>query len=301
MDSDNLRGALFMAISMAAFTLNDAMMKLATAELPLFTAIFLRGILASVLIAALAWSQGALTFRFSRGDRPFVALRTFAEAATTVCFLTALMHMPLANISAILQSLPLAVTFAAALFLGEKVGWRRWSAILIGFAGVMLIVRPGSEGFNIYAVLALVAVAFIVLRDMATRKLSPDVPSLSVALLASLAVTALGGVMSVGTPLPDLTLWSVGPLVLAALFLIAGYIFIILAMRVGDVAFVSPFRYTALVWAIGLGLLLFNEWPDAWTWAGSAIVVATGIFTFYREQSAARRARFGARPSVASR
>ena len=146
--SDNSRGALFMVICMAGFVLNDAMIKLVTQDISLFQAIFLRGILASLLIGALAWWRGQLFFRVSRGDGKMLALRVLGELGGTVCYLTALMHIPIANATAILQALPLAVTLGAAIFLKEPVGWRRYTAIGIGFAGVMVIVRPGAEGFE---------------------------------------------------------------------------------------------------------------------------------------------------------
>ena len=157
--SDNARGAVFMAICMAGFVLNDAMIKLVTQEISLFQAIFLRGILASLLIGALAWWRRQLFYRVSRGDGKLLALRIFGEMGGTVCYLTALMHIPIANATAILQALPLAVTLGAAVFLKEPVGWKRYTAIAVGFAGVLIIVRPGAEGFDGFALLAVIAVA----------------------------------------------------------------------------------------------------------------------------------------------
>jgi drug/metabolite transporter (DMT)-like permease len=196
--------------------------------------------------------------------------------------------MQLANATAILQALPLAVTLAAAIFLREAVGWRRYLAIMVGFAGVMIIVRPGSEGFNAYSLWALGAVVFIVLRDLATRRLSVHVPSIFVAFLASVAVTITGAVLS---PILAWKAVGVGDIQLlggAALFLVIAYLFGIMTMRVGDISFVSPFRYTSLIWAIILGFAVFGDIPDSWTLLGSAIVVLMGIYTFYRERKMQR-------------
>ena len=282
--SENARGALFMMASMAGFSLNDALIKTVAGELPLFQAVFLRGLIATALIAGLAWSQGALTFRPRRRDRRLIVQRCIGEIGGTACFLTALFNMPIANASAILQSLPLAVTLAAALFLGEPVGWRRYLAILVGFLGVLIIVRPGSDGFNAYALWAVAAIGFIVLRDLSTRSLTPDVPALGVALVTSAALTATAGMAAAVAGWQPVAAAHLLVLGLAAVCLLTGYIFGVMTMRIGEIGFIQPFRYTLLVWAMLFGIVMFDEWPDAWMLAGSAIVVATGLFTFYRER-----------------
>jgi drug/metabolite transporter (DMT)-like permease len=178
--SDNMRGAVFMMLSMAGFSLNDAFLKTVAGELPLFQAVFLRGLIVVALTGALGWSQGAFAYRPGRRDRRLIGWRCLGEIGGTICFLTALFNMPIANASAILQSVPLAVTLGAALFLGEPVGWRRYLAIGVGFMGVLVIVRPGAEGFNAYALWAVAAIGFIVVRDLSTRSLSPGAPALAI-------------------------------------------------------------------------------------------------------------------------
>ena len=283
--SDNTRGIVAMCISMAAFTLNDAMMKLVTQTLPLMQAIAIRGGLSIVGLLLLRRIMGGLRFRLAPRDRRLVAWRTAAEVGGTLCFLAALTQMPLANLSAILQALPLAVTLAAALFLGEKVGWRRMAAIGVGFAGVLLIVRPGSEGFDAWSLLGLVSVGFVVLRDLTTRQFAAALPSVLVALCSAVAVTAMGvaGVVASGVWQPVAGL-DAARLVLASGALILGYVSSVQAMRQGDVAMVAPFRYTMLIWATLFGWLLFGTLPDGWTWAGAALVVASGLFTLWRER-----------------
>ena len=264
--------------------LNDVIVILVSGSLSIFQVMFLRGLFATALLGLIAWRRKAIFPALMKADWRLMVLRLVGEVGATMCFLTALFHMPLANATAILQALPLAVTLAAAMFLREAVGWRRYLAIMVGFAGVMIIVRPGSEGFNAYSLSALAAVVFIALRDLATRRLSVHVPSIFVAFLASVVITGTGAALS---PIMAWKPVGVGELQLlggAALFLVFAYLFGIMTMRVGDISFVSPFRYTNLIWAIILGYVVFGDIPDTWTLLGSAIVVLMGIYTFYRER-----------------
>lgn len=285
----NLRGALFMMASMAAFTVNDAMVKLTGGAVPLFQLIFLRGVLTTLLILALAGYLGTIHFRIARRDWGLISLRSAAEIGATFFFLTALFNMPLANVTAVLQALPLTVTLTSALVFRETVGWRRMLAIIIGLLGVLLIVRPGPDGFNIYAIYALIAVACVTVRDLSTRQLAPGVPSMTVTLSAAVAITTAAGVVSISQGWVPLTAGQGGLIFGASLFILGGYLFSVMVMRVGDVSFVAPFRYTGLIWALILGWLLFGQWPDPVTLAGAAIVVATGLFTLYRERALLRR------------
>ncbi|MDZ4093553.1 MAG: DMT family transporter [Paracoccaceae bacterium] len=294
--SDNARGALYMNIAMLAFTLNDSAMKAVTQTLPLFQAIFLRGILTIVALLAIGYLLGGVRLWPGGRDGRVIMIRSVAEVAATVLFLAALVHMPLANLSAIMQSLPLAVTLVAALVFGDKIGWRRLLAILIGFVGVTIIIRPGTEGFDIWSVMGLGSVACVVVRDLSTRELSRAVPSVSVAIWAALSVTFMGLVGMSGGGWQSVEPREAMLIIGAAANVIVGYMFVIMVMRVGDIGFVAPFRYMALLWAILLGWLMFNTLPDLWTVVGAVIVVATGIFTFYRE-SLARRAAARVRPA----
>lgn len=286
--SDNTRGAGLMVLSMAAFTLNDTCMKALSEDWPLFQALFVRGVLTSAMVAGLAWYLGAFKKGIARADWSWVLIRMIAEIGAAYFFITALFNMPLANATAILQSLPLTVSLAGAVFLGEAIGWRRLSAIIIGFVGVLLIVRPGAEGFNIFSVYVLIAVGFVTARDIVTRKLSKDTHSMAVTFVTALGITLWAGVFSLGVEWQPFTPRATGLLLTAAVFVLGGYVFSVMVMRVGDIAFVAPFRYTALVWALILGLLAFNDWPDAITLLGAAIIVASGLFTFYRERKSAR-------------
>jgi S-adenosylmethionine uptake transporter len=287
--SDNSRGVLLMMASMACFTLNDACMKAAGEELPLFQAILIRGVLTSLLLLALARAIGGLRFDLSRRDWGLVGLRTLGEIGAAYFFITALFHLPLANVTAIIQTIPLAVTLAGALFLREPLGWRRFTAILVGFGGVLLIVRPGTEGFNVFSVYALVSVVFVTIRDLATRRLSTSVPSFTVALSAAAGVALFGGVGTLGADWVPVTPRAGLILAGASLFIVGGYIFSVMVMRVGDLATVAPFRYTSLIFALLLGLVFFGEWPTALTLLGAAIVAGSGIYTLLRERQLRRR------------
>jgi drug/metabolite transporter (DMT)-like permease len=281
--NDNRAAIVFMLLAMAAFIFNDSAAKLASADLETGQIIFVRGLIASPIIILLAWIQGA----FRQPGRLFhrtVRLRTLGELLATGLYLTALFHMPIANSTAILQTVPLATTAAAALILGEAVGIRRWAAIALGFAGVLLIVRPGSEGFNVWSLFALAAVGAILLRDLTSRVLPADIPALGIIALSSVAVTTLGAVMSQFGEWRQITSETFVYLCASGFFLIGGYYFILLAMRTGEISAIAPFRYTILLWAILIQILIFGVWPDLPTIAGSAILVATGLYTLYREQ-----------------
>ena len=214
-----------------------------------------------------------------------VALRVAAEVGGTVAFLTAIVHLPLANTAAIFQALPLAVTLGAALAFREPVGWRRWLAITAGFIGVLIIVRPGLEGFNQYSLFALGSVVFFAVRDLATRPIPAHIPSLFITLVTTVTVTVAGGVILF--PLGGWTPPSgraLALLALAAVLVLVGYQYVIMALRAGDISAVAPFRYSALLWAMLLGYLVFGDRPDAMMMTGAAIIVLSGLYAFYRER-----------------
>ncbi|WP_074737772.1 DMT family transporter [Ruegeria halocynthiae] len=281
----NVRGALLMVASMAAFTINDALVKLVGQSIPLFQLVAMRGALATVLVFILARHLGALHIEFPRHDRWLIIFRCVAELVATFFFLTALMHMPLANVTAVLQALPLTVTLGAALFFGEVIGWRRIAAITLGFVGMLLIVRPGPEGFSIYAIYALVAVASVTVRDLITRRMSAEVPSMVVTLATSLSITLAATAASLIEGWAPVSTSSGAMVAGAAVFVLMGYLFSVMVMRVGEIGFVAPFRYSSLIWALGLGWAVFGDWPDAITMLGAVLVVGAGMFTLFRERS----------------
>ncbi len=283
----NTKGALLMMASMAAFTLNDTCIKATGGTIPLPQLLTLRGVLATLMLYGLARRLGALHLRVSRRDAFLIALRSASEVAAAFFFVTALLNMPLANVTAVLQVLPLTVTLGAALFFGETVGWRRMSAIALGFCGMLLIVRPGPDGFSIHALYALGAVACVTVRDLSTRRMSAEVPSMLVTLAASASVLLVAAPMSLSGDWVPVGTRDMALIVASSVFILLAYSCSVIVMRVGEVGAVAPFRYTGLVWALVLGWLVFGDWPDTITMIGVAIVAAAGLFTLYREQAQA--------------
>lgn len=277
------RGPAFMMGAMVAYTLNDAFMKTLAGNVPLFQAILMRGILSCVAIYLLARVYGGLQIPRLRKDRILLCVRTLAEVSGAFFFVSSLFNMPLANVSAILQALPLTVTLAGALFLKEPVGWRRAVAIGIGFFGVLLIVRPGPEGFNAYAIYVIMAVIAVTIRDLVVRRMTTEVSSTTAAFTAAIGVTCFAAVASLGTTWVAISAAEIGALGAATISLVAAYIWSVAAMRHGNIASVAPFRYTSLLAALVLGFLFFGEFPDRVTLLGAAIVILTGLFTLWRE------------------
>jgi drug/metabolite transporter (DMT)-like permease len=287
---ENGKAILAMLVAMAAFIGNDALVKIVYETVQLGQIIVVRGLIAIIMIIILSYATGVHR-EFRHLANWMVFLRALGEVGATLCYLIALMHMPIANITAILQVLPLMVTGAAAIFLGAPVGWRRWTAIGVGFLGVLIIVRPGVEGFDQWSILALVGILFMVLRDLTTRMMPVEVPTFGVTLVTCAGVLLLGfGVVGVEGWEP-MTLADLAYLAAAAACLLAGYVLLIVAMRIGDISLVSPFRYSIIVWAIMIGYFVWGDVPDALTLLGTAIVVATGIYTVLRERRVAQLAR----------
>ena len=273
-----------MMASMACFTLNDAMLKLTLGAIPLFQLLFVRSIITCGLILATRGKLGAIHFRIARQDWMLILMRASSEVVIAYFFLTALFNMPIANVTAIMQAVPLVVTLASALILREAVGWRRMLAVGVGFVGVLLIVRPGAEGFNLWSLYVLIAVLGVTFRDLVTRRLSPEVPSMTVTLVTAATVTVASGLASLSMPWAEISGTNALYIVASAVFILGGYFFSVQVMRTGEVSFTAPFRYSGLVWALILGWFLFSEWPSLLTMIGAVIVVGTGIFTFYRER-----------------
>jgi drug/metabolite transporter (DMT)-like permease len=292
--SPNIRGSLLMAVAMAGFTMNDTITKVVSSEMNFGQVMLVRGLFAMVLIAALAFHQRAVRPLRTLMVKP-VALRVVGEVGATISFLAAIVHLPLANTAAILQALPLAITLGAALMFGEPVGWRRWLAITAGFIGVLVIVRPGVEGFNQLSLLALTSVMFCAVRDLATKRIPAQIPSLFITLLTTVTVTTAGAAILV--PLGGWTPPSsrmLGLLALAAVLVLIGYQCVIMALRTGDISAVAPFRYSALLWAMLLGYLVFGDVPDAMMMTGATIIVLSGLYAFYRERKRHRPVAAGA-------
>ena len=289
--SDNFRGAFLMVASMAAFVFNDTAVKLLGDRLPLFQIMFLRGILTVMFVAGLCQYFRVWTLKLSRKDWTVVAIRSLADIGASFLFLSALFQMPLANLTAILQFLPLIIALGATLFLNETLGWRLLSAIIFGLVGMGLIVRPGAEGFGIYSYYGVGAVFCVALRDLITRRLSNDVPSLLVTFFNAVGILLYSTIALVWIDWVPVSLEDVKLLFLAAGFVSFAYWLSVLAMRKGDISFVSPFRYTGLLWALLVGYWVFEHFPDGFTLLGAGIIIVSGLYMMWRESKLKRLAK----------
>lgn len=289
--SDNLRGAAFMCATTLFFMLNDSLIKAATEHVPLFQAIALRGTMIMLGLILLGKATGQRLWPELPADQARVGLRALVDAASTLLYLMALQHMALADISAIFQSVPLMVTLGAVLVFGEPIGWRRMTAIGCGFLGVLIIIRPGASVFDVWSVLALGSVALTVARELVTRAIPTRVSAISVSIWTAAVVTVIAYVLSIWQGWVRPQPLDLLRLAVASVALMAGYIFSVATVRVGELGFVAPFRYTALIWAISLGWLAFGTFPDAVTLIGAAIVVGSGLYAFWREQRLGRSIR----------
>lgn len=291
--SENLTGILLMLASMALFAVEDLFLKLAAADLPIGQIILISGALGMPVFVAMTWRHGQRIL-VKDALQPAVIARNIGEVVAAASYVAALAAVPLGTVAAVLQALPLFMTMGAALVLGESVGWRRWTAILVGFLGVILVIQPGADGFRLEAMLVLISVAGIVVRDLASRAIPKRVTTAQVSAWGLMSVTALGlGMIAGSGDVQAMTGLQMLVLVAAGLFGTAGYWAITAATRVGEVSVVAPFRYSRLVFSMGIGVVFLGERPDLLTLIGAAIIVASGLYAFARER-ARKRASQGA-------
>lgn len=291
---DNLRGILFVLLAMLAFTIEDAFIKQLSNTIAVGQILLLIGAGSTAIFATAALIRRKRLFAREAWRGPFL-WRMLAEACAAMAFATSLSLVDLSVVAAVFQATPLVITLGAALFLGEDVGWRRWSAILVGFCGVLLIIRPGLEGFQPEALLVVVSVLCVAARDLITRRMDVTVDSTVVSCQAFSALVVAGPLLLLATggayrPMAGAEqLMILGALIFSAI----GYYGIVSGMRIGEAAVVTPFRYTRLLFSIIAGVLVFNERPDALTLAGATLIIATGLYTVLRERRLARQIQVG--------
>ena len=285
----NLRPILLMVGSMAGFAIEDMLIKYLALEMPTGQFLMLIGGGGGLIFAVMAHQQGQLVLS-ADFLQPIIIIRNLGEVIGTLGFVTAIVLTPLSSASAILQATPLAVTLGAALFLNEAVGWRRWSAIGIGFCGVVLVIRPGMDGFQPASLFAVQGVIGLAMRDVATRAAPAKISSLVLSAHGFAMLVPAGAVLlwiSGGAVAPSPT--GYGLLAAALIVGVTSYYALTLSMRLGDVAVVTPFRYVRLVFALIIGVTLFEEDPDLWTLIGAAIIILSGLYTFFRERHLSRQ------------
>jgi drug/metabolite transporter (DMT)-like permease len=281
---NNLRASLLMVGAMAGFAIEDAIIKHLSALMPVGQIVLVIGLGGGTIFCLLARAR-RLTILSTEALRGAVLLRNLGEMVSASLVVLAIALVPLAVVTAILQAMPLVVTLGAALFLREPVGWRRWSAILVGFAGVLLILRPGAADFDPAALLALAAVVSLSARDLATRRVAQTIHSLQLTTWGFLMIIPAGLILLVLVAAPPVapTVIEWGWLLAAVASGVLAYAALVGATRAGDIAVTTPFRYSRLVFAMAIGFFIFGERPDALTLAGSALVVGAGLFTLWRE------------------
>ncbi len=280
---DNLTGIALIVLSMAAFAIEDALIKAASAHVPPGQIIVTIGLGGTAIFGTRALMRGVPLFGPALRN-PMVLLRNLGEMLGTGAFVTALATAPISLVTAIVQANPLLVTLGAAVFLREKVGPRRWAAVLIGLCGVIVILRPWGAGFTPASLFAVAGVICLSVRDLATRRVPQGIPTYTLLVYAFVAITP-GGILLLLLGQPPVWPEPFEAALLAGCVAVGGvaYYTVTAAMRIGDISVVTPFRYSRLVFGIGLGIAVFGERPDAVTYVGAGVVVATGLYTLWRE------------------
>ncbi len=289
LENHTLRAGLYMVITTACFVVGDTCIKLIGTTLPLAQVICLIGLVSSLFLLMLCGQQGILKdvpLLFTRT----VLLRSLFDTMATFMFISALMRMPLANLSSVMQSVPLVVVAVGVVFLGEKAGLSRIAAVIAGFVGVLLIVKPSPQTITIYEFFAVGAVIVVAFRDLVTKRIPAHVPLLVIALANAVFISVSGFGVGLAQGFKTVETWQLALLLGAGLMVTISYFFIVATVRLGDLSATAPFRYSEVVFAIIAGILVFGEYPDAISYAGMALVIGAGLFAAHREAAQARDA-----------
>lgn len=286
---DNLRGSILMVAAMAGFAIEDMFLKIAARSMPVGQMLIIFGLAGTLVFAWMAQARGQRVLQPAVLSRAIV-LRALCEVAGRLGYTLAIVFTELSSASAILQATPLVVVAGAALIFGEKVGWRRWAAITVGFIGVLIVLRPASDTFELASLFAVLGTLGFAGRDLATRAAPKGFSNVQLGVYGFFVLIPTGAVLLAvtgGAAVPTVA----GGLALAGAIGvgIAAYYGLTAAMRVGEISVVTPFRYTRLLFALVLAVLVFGERPDALTLIGSGIIIASGLYAVLRERRLARR------------
>ncbi len=282
------QGIIYMLLCQLFFTANDALIKKLMNIFDniyiLDEIVFIRGIVATSILGLILFLSGDLNFKEIASNTK-LQLRGLMEAITAIFFFIGLYNLPMADVYTLLNLAPILITLAGAIFLGEQVGWRRWSAVIMGFVGVMIVINPTKLEFGYYFIFPLISAFFIAYRDTYTRKIKKDFNIMHAAFLTSLAVTVVFGFgMLFHTEFIKFNLVEFLIIVLAAIFLIIGYFFSILTIRTTMMSSTSSFRYSTIIWGMLFGYFYFNEVPSLNMVVGATIIVLSGLFIIQREK-----------------
>ena len=292
--SPNGRGMLAITGASIIFVFSDALAKIATRSWPVAQYLTVRGVFAIAIAAALVVANGEVR-NIGKIRHPLIIARSMLEAIVALCFITALSMMPLADLTSLLMLSPLVITVLAVLMFSEVVGWRRWSAIFAGFIGMVLVVQPGgaasaAPNYMFAVSLGLLSVLGVAARDIVTRRLNSDVPNVVVMLATSVGSCSAGLILS---PIVPWQAFEWQPFLIAAgtsIMLTMGNFCMIIGCRGVDLSVVAPYRYSAVIWSISLGALVFGDLPNMLSIIGMCIIVASGIYTLHRERVRQREA-----------
>jgi drug/metabolite transporter (DMT)-like permease len=276
----NRRGVLAMAAGMASFVANDSLVKYVSEGLPASELIFLRGVFASLLLLVIVHRMGISGRIVALRDRR-VLLRALLDALGTVTYLVSLFHLPIANATAINMAAPLFITVFAVFAFRERVDGGRWAAIAAGFAGVLLVVQPAGSAFNGYAVLCLGGALLQAGRDLMTRTIDRGIPSILITLSTAASVLVLAVVWGLFEGWQPVSWRQLALLALSSVFLSGAYFLVTVAMRAGEMSLIAPFRYTGLLFAIGIGYVVWGDVPNVLSWTGIALLVAAGLYILH--------------------
>ncbi|WP_308444027.1 DMT family transporter [Shewanella algidipiscicola] len=276
---NNTKGSFFMVASMAAFSVEDMLIKAAAETASIGQILALFGLGGMLVFIFLTWRKGGQVFHPAILSAPLL-LRAVCEVIGRFCFALAITLTPLSSASAILQATPLIAMVGAALLFGENIGVKRWLAVVVGFAGVLMIIRPGFAGFEVNSIFAVVATLGFAGRDLATRAAPPVLSNTQLGVYGFFVLIPTGLVMMAyqGESV-QLDLMLAAQITGAIVFGVVAYNALTIAMRTGDVSVVSPFRYSRLLFALVLGILIFGESPDLVTLLGSLLIVVSGGYT----------------------
>jgi len=282
-----VRSIALMVTASGLLTLNDAIVKWLAQSYPVGQVMTLRG----VFVIAIVFSWAAAHHRTSQlrvSNWRLQLTRGALMSISTFLFVTALALMPIADAIAVAFVGPVIATALAALLLHEPVGWRRWSAIAVGFAGVVIMLRRTPDLVRVVAIVPLLAALAGAFRDVVTRKMGTGGESTLAIMLISTSVVTLAGLFTIPLGWSPLRIADLALFIGSALLVGSAQALMIESFRLGAIGLVGPFKYTSLVWAILLGLLVWGDLPDAWTWAGSTLVVGSGLYIWRREHALAK-------------
>ena len=281
--SANLKSIMLMIIAMGCLTLTDMLIKIASQTLPIGQVMVIYGVGAIVVFWALLRIKGE-TIRLSPLTNLAVIWRNIGDLIAMNSMFLALVYVPLSTIGAVIQAVPLMVTAAAALFLGEQVGLRRVSAILIGFLGTLLIIQPGANTFDITVSLVIIAALGMALRDIATKMVRESFSTLLLSFYSCFLFIFSGIFILLATGDPRFPDWGIVA-ILAAMIIAGclGFYFMTKAVRLGDMSVVIPFRYTRLLFSMAAGILILGEQVNTMMLIGSALTILSGLYILHRE------------------